>query len=276
MTNSSFYSRFRSQIIDSLRYQLIISTIIVVALPAIANPVKLEPRSRILPGLNVSTSGQYDNSDTYTVDGNPWIVRLLPEQPTYLRSITQNFVNVLSKAFPTSAGWSYASSANELSNDSLLVHSYDAQYGVDITKDASTGKWSRTACLLCHGAEFDIEYRPKNTDPLLDVHWIQVVTSGADNAVDGAGLTPYYDVTGLADGRRLFDFPIRGGRTQQEWDAELFLVTGPKLSDGPGKITFYGGLHWGWENHNQAPEPSTLFLVTLGMAAALFMRLRVV
>jgi hypothetical protein len=58
----------------------------------------------------------FDKSDNYQVDNNPWIVRLLPEQPTYLRSVTQNFADVLGKAFPTSAGWSYASSIAELSN----------------------------------------------------------------------------------------------------------------------------------------------------------------
>ncbi len=253
MATSNFYSKFWLQAIDMILYSLLISAIIVAPSSVISSPVKLDPQSHTLPDVNVPTSGQYDKSDTYRTDGNPWIVHLLPEQPTYLRRITKNFANVLLKAFPASAGWSFISSVNELSNDSLLVHSYDAQYGVDITKDPHTGKWSRTSCLFCQGTEFNIEYRPKDTDPLLDVHWIQVVTSGTKNAIDGGGTAPYYDLTGIADNRRLFDFPIRGGKTQQKWHAELFLVTGPKPSDGPGVLIFYGGLHWGWENHKQAP-----------------------
>lgn len=239
--------------------------LLVISAPSSAVPIKLDPRARTLPGLNVATSSVYDKSDDYKVDNNDWIVRLLPEQPTYLRSPTANFADVLAKAFPTTKGWSYVSSAVELSNDSLLVHTYDAQYGSDIVPDPTTGKWSRIACTLCQGAEFDIEYQPHGTDPLQNVHWIQVVTSEGRSVVDGAAATPYYDLAGLADSRHFFDFPIRGGRTQQEWDAELFLVSGPGAADGPGQITVYGGLHWGWENHNRTPEPGTLLLV--GFAA---------
>ena len=86
MATSNFYSKFWLQAIDMILYPLLISAIIVAPSSVISSPVKLDPQSHTLPDVNVPTSGQYDKSDTYRTDGNPWIVHLLPEQPTYLRS----------------------------------------------------------------------------------------------------------------------------------------------------------------------------------------------
>lgn len=214
---------------------------------------------------NPTTSGLHDLQDHYTIGGNIWKADLSPFNPTYLRSPTQNFADVLSAAFP---GFTYASAANELSDNSLVVRTYDVQ-----------GTPARV------GAEFHIEYAPHGSDPTTNLHWIQVVTNNhnitdnpghgnTDNTVDNpfspGDRSPYYDdggaaTSGSATGQTIafYDFP---GRTDADmshyWSAELFLVTGPMIGATSGQITTLGGVQWGWKN---VPEPATIVLMLVGL-----------
>lgn len=205
------------------------------------------------------TSGVYDRSDPYTIGANSWVANLLPVNVTYLAGTAGNFFDVLSAAFPTSAGWSYQSAVKPLSDNSLVVRTYDVQ-----------GTAARV------GAEFHLDYVAHDGDPTTNLHWIQVVTDNhnvtdnkghgnAENIVDLAptATSPYYDDGFAATSSSFYDFPGRTDANQSHtWKAQLFLVTGPAAGT-PGLITFYGGVEWGWENH-PVPEPSSFALLGLG------------
>src|SRR5439155_12390767 len=92
-------------------------------------------------------------------------------RPTYLRTPTDNFFSVLVAAYPLSAGWTYASAANELSDNSLTVRTYDAEHGGEAQRNCP-----RDARPQCVGAEFNLQYTPHNGDPMAGIHWIQVIT----------------------------------------------------------------------------------------------------
>ena len=208
-----------------------------------------------------TTSGVYDEFDLYRI-AQPWEATLTPMDSTHLSSAAGNFLNVLSTAFPITAGWSYGTSGDALSDNSLVVHTYDV-----------LGTPTRV------GAEFHAEYIPHGTDPTSNIHWIQVVTNNypvsddihgnTANVVDTispGGRSPYYDDDGSATDRQFYDFPDRiDADMSHTWVADLFLVTGPDVNAGPGEITFYNGIRWGWENQ-PAPEPSTLLLMASGLA----------
>ncbi|MCB9782585.1 MAG: PEP-CTERM sorting domain-containing protein [Candidatus Omnitrophica bacterium] len=219
-----------------------------------------------------TTSGVHDTMDTYTVSGMDCWARLKPMDVGYRRAVSQNFFDVLTAAFPVANGWSYASAINELSDDSLVVHTYDVQ-----------GTAARV------GAEFHLEYIPHGDDPTTNLHWIQVVTTnhslrnppgsghgtnfnGVDNPFSTGGRSPYYDDGGAATANHFYDFPGRSDTAKAHtWMAELFLVSGPAADAGPGLITFYGGVTWGWEN-DCVPEPATMTLVAAGASALLYKR----
>jgi hypothetical protein len=210
------------------------------------------------------TSGVYDPTDPYRIGAQDWVANLLPLQATYARAVSENFGNVLSAAFPTAAGWTYASAPDELSAGSLVLHTYDVL--------------GRPGAV---GAMFHLEYAPHGDDPRANLHWIQVITNNHDlpgmhgipaNEVDAPNLfrSPYYDDGGLAGPRFFFDFPRRFDANQSHiWQAELFLVTGPPIGT-TGLVTFHGGVRWGWENH-PVPEPATVWFV-VGLAALFLCR----
>lgn len=201
-----------------------------------------------------TTSGLYDPTDSYQVGGQDWVANLLPLQVTYRRAVSDNFLQVLSAAYPGTSGWRYASAVNELAAGSLVVHTYDV-----------IGTPNKV------GAELHLEYIPAGADPTTNLHWIQVVTNNhanrqphgtmannVDNGASPGGRSPYYDDGGAANGRDFYDFPFRSDGNQSHiWQAELFLVSGPPPGM-TGLVTFYGGVAWGWENH-PVPEPSTIW-----------------
>ncbi|MDA0765313.1 MAG: hypothetical protein O3A87_01140 [Verrucomicrobia bacterium] len=174
------------------------------------------------------------------------------------RTVFQNFANILSSTFPAGAGWTFQSSVNELSDSSLVIHTYDVQ-----------GTAARV------GADFHVEYVPHAGDPTVDVHWIQVVTDNhalpgnlhgtleneVDNPFSPGGRSPYHDDGAAATSREFYDFPGRTDTNRaHDWTAELFLVTGPAAEAGPGNIIFHGGITWGWSN---IPEPSLAYLLAI-------------
>ncbi|MBI4910822.1 MAG: hypothetical protein HY820_44830 [Acidobacteria bacterium] len=229
---------------------------LVVALGVQATPLKLDYNTQGTATFTPLRSQEYSynygfhqHNDPYTIGPNNWDVWLTPDPPEYLRGASVNFANLMGATFKTSDGWSYQSAANELSDNSLIVRIYAARSGSDLA-----------------GAEFLVEYAPGFQDPLLDVHWIQVITDnhavGAahgtpENAVDYryAG-SPYYDHGGVATSTWFYDFPKREWDAAHTWTAELYLVTGPPVieqPDGkyrptPGAVTVLGGIKWGWEN----------------------------
>lgn len=223
-----------------------------------ATPLRLDYTTRgnatIAADPRLFPYGEYVDKVPYKVDTEDWRVFLDPdrmESPIYLRDTAGTFIDVLSAAFPVANGWNYASSANPLSDDSLVVRKYAARHpGSSV------------------GADFLVEYVPHAGDPAAaNIHWIQVVTNnhkkGAEHGIpdrkvdSNYTLVPYYDYAGTADGRFFSDKPRREDDNPHNWKAFLFLVTGPpvtphgkkgKLYPDPGDVTFYGGIHWGWKN----------------------------
>ncbi len=219
----------------------------------------------------------------YNLGVQRWLVQLNPDPPEYLASPTDNFTEVLSNKFPaTAGGLQYQSTATPLSDDSLIVHWYDAVHSGSKV-----------------GADFGVEYVPHGTDPVANLHWIQVITdSDPENKVDARYVLtdPYYDDGGVANSSFFRDRPRRGDSSPHSWSAETFLVGGPPVVPAgkngfelsPGTITFFGGIHWGWENFctnccggggtrsdfgfgtdaapcSGTPEPATWFLAITGI-----------
>jgi hypothetical protein len=231
-----------------------------------------DPLARTSFGYN--TTGRieppYDPSDNYVTAGGL-------NGTVFVNSDNLNslFMTTLRTVFPEPA-WTFSISPNPLSDGSLHIHTYDAIHG-----DSSD-----PPCPTCVGAQFDVEYVPHGNDPLLNVHWIQIVADnhalhGAhgtlENVVDGAPpgtRSPYYDDGGgSADSRNFFDWPTRSDDDMSHfWTANLLLVTGPAADAGPGKITIYQDVIWGWGN--TAPEPSTWVLSLAGLAVLVWRRWR--
>lgn len=245
---------------------------------AYASPLKTDYKSANIPFAagTPTTSGLHDITDPYTIAGVNWVANLVPKDPTYIRGTAGNFFDILSAAFPGDKGWKYQSSAKELSDNSLVVHTYDV-----------LGSPTKV------GAEFHVEYVPHGTDPTTNIHWIQVVTDNhnltnnpghgnnenvVDNPFSPGKRSPYYDDGGAATATQFYDFPNRDdANMSHNWDAVLFLVSGPAANAGPGTITFYGGIGWGWENHPlPVPEPSAAMLMGIGLVGLIAYRRRFV
>jgi hypothetical protein len=219
----------------------------------------LQPQSRTI--FDETASGQYDSIDDYNIGTVSWQAVLDPLSPAEsVRGGTSNFMAVLTAAFPASSGWTFVTAATNLSNGSLRVHTYDVK-----------GTPSSV------GAEFDLEYVPGAGDPIMNIHWIQVVTNN-HSATNSPGhgstvsildnpfsLGPYYDDAGAADMRNFYDFPLRSDANMSHfWFADLYLVTGP-AAGAPGQVTIHNGIRWGWKN-DPVPEPATLLLLGTGLA----------
>lgn len=197
--------------------------------PTYGSPVTTDYNSVNVFGF--TTSGLYGPTQSYVAGGQTWVAALSPPVPTYERDPSANFLNVLTATFSAS-GWTYASSANSLSDDSLVVTTYNV-----------TGTSTRV------GAESEVQYVPHGADPTTNVHWIHVVTDNfnittnpgygnIENVVDNPystrgpltpnGASPYYDDGGAANRTAFYDSSVRNNPGQNDtWMAELFLVTGP-------------------------------------------------
>ena len=165
-----------------------------------------------------------------------------------------NFLDVLRAEYPPSEGWSYEIALYPLSCGTIHVKSYDS---------GSLPGLSASSLLY-------VRYEPGEDDPQDHIHWIQVVTDNhnetydpghgnPENVVDNEfsmAHTPYYDDGGCAEGGSCFpwcaliDWPSRlDAERTHEWSATTFLVQGPDIGTGPGKITVYTpGFRWGWVN----------------------------
>jgi hypothetical protein len=210
----------------------------------------VDPQARTIFGH--TTTGLYDLLDVYNTPrgwGIAYLDPLAPVNPLAREALYFNFFNVLNRQYPTVKGWNFVGDPRRFSNNSLRVHTYDAEGRPNLV-----------------GAIFDVEYRPAGTDPRNNMHWIQVVSDNnnitAPNAADrGPGKLenivdvkagkpyPYYDGGGAAaNSRNLYDFPKRPDvEFNNSWIAALFLVSGPTT---PGRVTIYNdsGILWGWKN----------------------------
>src|SRR6056297_392595 len=171
-----------------------------------------------------SFSGINDQSEDYTVDGFYCTVTLVPPRVEEASSAnTTNWFNVLSAAYPVSDGWTYQSAIDDLSNNSLVIKTYDAQGAATYV-----------------GSDVHVRYVPGESDPKRGIHWIQVVTNNhrinpsmhgtPDNKVDTFARTgqPYYDDGGAADSGNcdsscnFYDKPRRpDALMDHDWDAVL-------------------------------------------------------
>lgn len=235
---------------------------------AIGSPLTTDYRQVPFKIGNVtySTPGIYDPTDSYDIGTQKWVANLKPQNPIYLSSASGGVTEYLLSAFPTTAGWSYAMSEKGLSDNSLIIHTYDV-----------IGRATQV------GAFFQVEYHPDSTDPNENIHWIQIVSDNhakihgiPEHTIDTlSGRSPYYDDGGVADNTNFADLSFRSdGNKSHYWDAELFLVTGPAAGAGPGLITIYGGIGWGWENHPlfEVSEPSALLLIGVALYVLIAVR----
>jgi hypothetical protein len=216
-------------------------------------------------GTPYSVGHNFVPSQLYTVNiPNDAIVYLDPlasMAPTNLIHPEGDVLAAMKAEFPESAGWIYTNAPNRLSDGSFIVHLYKAYEGGGEV-----------------GAEFMVEYHENGgTDPTQDLHWIQVFH--ADHEPDHGTYvwevdhvfanSPYYDHGGVANSTFFYDNPFTSdSNLPHDWDFYLFLVRGPAVIEQqngsryptPGELTFYGGIHWGWENEVGIPEPTTSLL----------------
>ena len=283
---------FRKDILSRLttrspmRYLLFLLSLAIVAeltfsQLASATPLTQEYKSYDLTSkfkvLQTPTSGKHTGEVQYNRSGYVGMVSLSQiiddtYDPMYHRSPYQTLQDLFKKEFGKS-GWSIKISEKPLSNDSLIVRTYDAS-------DVDTQNNSRFAV----GAEFHLQYVPHGTDPAMDLHWIQFVAEwvaiGTPKEmkrifIDNGGTTvPYYDAIGTADSSDFYDFPVQpddNALFNHIWHAYTFLVSG---DNKPGDVTFYGGVEWGWTNVYPLPEPSSS-VILIACLALLFIILGV-
>lgn len=221
-------------------------------------------------------TGKYDPFDFYDVQGDdlcvdgragdPGLVFLQPREPVPLHAVSREFFEVLTGSYLRLSGWRYTLPDGEtplvpgevieggLQDDSLVVHTYDAQHPQPNLV----------------GAQFHVEYTGNAPS---HIHWIQVLWNNhreAGHGVEAAGVdvgganlvNPFYDYdkTLAADENNFYDRPGRPDDcNNHDWKAELWVVTSPWAEDtGPTAISFYGGVAWGWGNRVacESPEPT--------------------
>ncbi len=249
-----------------------------------------QARDVTIRGTTYSTTGKHVPKVPYDVKGVPWEAVLDPTDAQELkRGGTDNFLKVLREMFPEKLGWSFVAADKDLSDKSVIVHSYHV-HAVDILgKPNFVGIEGDTFGNRNQG--FDVEYKPGTGDPRDNTHWIQVIRDDHainrdlqgklvvdkhgqnENRVDvpqGATL-PYYDKFFSADGSNFIDTPRRADFGESHfWSAELYLVVGPEQ---PGQVTIYNGIAWGWQNHN-VPAPASAVLLGCGALGVLAARWR--
>ncbi len=192
--------------------------------------------------LGFDFSGQYINPVFYQIPGSPfqWVTSVVPSHPTApSQCMSANFRARLSAAFPA---WSFQCSPTSLSDNSLVVKTYEAIGTPGFV-----------------GADFHVSYVPHAGDPLNNIHWIQVIITNHGTGpgqghgpmvsyVDNGGApVPYYDDVGAADPTGFADKPRRlDADMTHVWDAELYLVE----ETAPQTVRVWGGVLWGWRNTN--------------------------
>lgn len=247
---------------DSRGKLLLISVATIMAAPAVrSTPLTTgytgDPSIFDYQGHPIAIQHKHVPSKDYLVGADTWRVALDPDPAEYLRGPDQATAATIAAQL-NAPGWTFASSAHELSDNSLIVHWYEAVYEQHCVNNPANG--------VCVGANFGLEYQHGADDPV-DVHWLQVVVSnhklGAphgtpENGIDPSAAAVYFDNAGVAGSTFFVDTPRRNDVDKaHNWTAYLFLVTGPPINADhtvtPGLITFYGGVKWGWKNFCVAP-----------------------
>lgn len=220
-----------------------------------ATPLKLDyegPPTRIpLPGgTNFVIPHRHVGSVDYKVGKANWRVSLDPDPPTYTRAAGASYLDILKQDFPAKDGWSYLQSPNELADNSLTVHHYEA---------------------LAGNGQAGMVFELVTANTPADLHWILLATSnhklGAahgtrESQVITGGVSPYYDerYTGSSSAAFFSYLTTREWEKPHEWKGQLLLVTGPAVTRygiTPGAVTIHGAIEFGWKNFcTDAPKPA--------------------
>jgi hypothetical protein len=249
-----------------------------IAVQLAADPIQIAPQAINFFG---PTAGVIRPLANYTSGGNPWVTtdnNLVFDSAGLLaaQGLENPFMQALSNNLAN--GWSYTFNTTAvIADNTFQVHTYAAQAPRPPASndDAFTLNGSCPAH-TCTGSQFVFNYVPTGDDPTANIHWVQILYDNyllngtrvppfyeIDN--DG-GTVPYYDVPFFANSTGFRDTPrVTNAGLPTTFDALALAVTGPPPGT-PGQFTIYGGIEWGWSNA-QAPEPSTMATMLLGLAA---------
>lgn len=272
---------------------------------AVAGPLKLNYGVGRTIGPWV-TDGTHDPKDDYAIGTQSWRAWIDPDPPKYIAQLDLGAFATMRAAFPElGAGlvgdsWKFAIMLNGLSDDSLIVHTYEA-VATRVEPEPALQFPANSV-----GAIFQVDYepheRPGPDDPT-DIHWIQTLVEqdGSKSVDNGGANNPFYDTRGAVsncDAKKpnvscFLDAPYATpDSVPHKWVFDLYIATQDviqtEIKDSFGaalgirrdhQVYIWGGVRWGWENAciancTPTPESSTLLSAGLGFVLIAVWRLR--